>query len=104
VTSDKDDIAGTEAAKEQQKRVRNAADLKKERMRVVLESTNVQDLFFEILEECHVFESSYNNSGSIMAFNEGQRTIGLNVLSRWLDASPQTFFTTMQRMKGVKNA
>ncbi len=40
-----------------------------------------------LLEEAGVFRSSFNHSGSVMAFNEGQRNIGLFLTAELLEAS-----------------
>jgi len=48
-----------------------------------------------------VNRTSFNNSGSVMAFNEGQRNIGLMLQAEVLEANPDAYMTmlTEQRTK-----
>lgn len=48
-----------------------------------------------ILERTGVFRTSFNHSGSVMAFNEGRREVGLWVTAELSDASPDGFIKVL---------
>lgn len=47
-----------------------------------------QRFLFDLLGECGVYRLSFNHSGSITAFNEGQRDIGQKIIARLVEADP----------------
>lgn len=44
-----------------------------------------------LLEEAGVHRTSFNHSGSVMAFNEGRRHIGLFLLAEILEIAPESY-------------
>lgn len=44
-----------------------------------------------LLEEAGVHRTSFNHSGSVMAFNEGRRHIGLYLLAEILEIAPESY-------------
>jgi hypothetical protein len=48
-----------------------------------------------LLEEAGVFRSSFNHSGSVMAFNEGRRNIGLFLTAELLEATPAGYMKVL---------
>jgi len=52
-----------------------------------------------LLDEAGVFRSSFNTSGSVMAFNEGKRNQGLFLTAELLDASPDGYMKVLQEYK-----
>lgn len=52
------------------------------------------------LGKCGVFTTSFHNSGSVTAYNEGGRNIGLMLLADVNDASPDAYLTMMKENKG----
>ena len=50
----------------------------------------------DILETCHVFATSYADSGLRMAFLEGQREIGLRLLMDIMGACPDRYIEMMR--------
>lgn len=48
------------------------------------------------LADAGVFRSTFNHSGSVMAFNEGQRCQGLKLLTAIMEHAPDAF-TLMQK-------
>lgn len=53
-------------------------------------------IVMRLLEQAGVHRSSYNHSGSQMAFNEGRRDIGLFVTAEVLEASPEGYFKLLK--------
>lgn len=50
-----------------------------------------------VLSETGIFRSSFNHSGSVMAFNEGKRQIGLWLTAELLEASPEGYFKVLKQ-------
>lgn len=44
-----------------------------------------------LLEETGVHRTSFNHSGSVMAFNEGKRHIGLYLMAEILEIAPESY-------------
>lgn len=53
-----------------------------------------------LMEEAGVHRTSFNHSGSVMAFNEGKRHIGLFLTSEILEAAPEGYFKLLREYKG----
>lgn len=53
-----------------------------------------------LLEQAGVMRTSFNHSGSVMAFNEGRRDIGLWFTSEMLDAAPEGYFKLLKEHQG----
>lgn len=51
---------------------------------------------WRLMAEAGVFRSTFNQSGSVMAFNEGQRAQGLKLLTAIMETAPDAF-TKMQK-------
>jgi hypothetical protein len=52
-----------------------------------------------LLDEAGVFRSSFNHSGSVMAFSEGKRHMGLFITSELLEASPDGYMKVLKEFK-----
>jgi hypothetical protein len=52
-----------------------------------------------VLDEAGVFRSSYNHSGSLMAFNEGRRHIGLWMTAELMEASADGYLKILKEFK-----
>ena len=51
---------------------------------------------FHLLESCHVFQSSYTGDGLSMAFKEGERNVGLRLLSDVMSTCPDQYIQAMR--------
>jgi len=58
---------------------------------VILSDIRGRRFLWRYLGECGVFRSSFNNSGSITAYNEGMRNIGLKLLAEIMEADPDAY-------------
>ena len=56
----------------------------------------------QLLSDCGIFRSSFNTNALAMAFNEGQRNIGLMLQSRVLRSCP-SFYEQMIKENGGDN-
>lgn len=53
-----------------------------------------------LLEEAGVARTSFNHSGSVMAFNEGKRHIGLFLTAEILESAPEGYFKLLREFQG----
>lgn len=53
-------------------------------------------IVWKLMSDAGVFRSVFNHSGSVMAFNEGQRAQGLKLLMSIMEHAPEAF-TLMQK-------
>lgn len=56
-------------------------------------------LVSRVLDEAGVFRSSFNHSGSLMAFNEGRRHIGLWMTAELMEASADGYLKVLKEFK-----
>lgn len=56
----------------------------------------------DILESCHIFATSYNDIGYRMAFMEGQREVGIRLLTDIMGACPDQY-VLMMRERNERN-
>ena len=56
-------------------------------------------LVSRVLDEAGVFRSSYNHSGSLMAFNEGRRHIGLWMTAECMEASADGYLKILKEFQ-----
>jgi hypothetical protein len=52
-----------------------------------------------LLDEAGVFRSTFNHSGSVMAFNEGRRHIGLFLTGELMESSADGYFKVLKEFK-----
>lgn len=52
-----------------------------------------------ILAEAGIYRSSFNHSGSVMAFNEGRRQIGLWFQAEIVDATPKGHIKMLEELQ-----
>ena len=52
-----------------------------------------------LLDETGVFRSSFNHSGSLMAFNEGRRNIGLWMTAELMEANSEGYLKVLKEHK-----
>jgi hypothetical protein len=65
----------------------------------LMSSPRGRRLVWWVLGKSGVNRTSFNNSGSVMAFNEGQRNIGLMLQAEVLEASPDAYMTMLQEQR-----
>ena len=92
-TPDDDTDAQSEALRQQ---AENARRTFVEDIRWMMSSPRGRRIVWWLLGKAGVNRTSFNNSGSVMAFNEGQRNIGLMLQGEVLDASPDAFMNMLQ--------
>src|SRR5215813_3500225 len=58
----------------------------------------------EKLEECHIFRTSFHREPTAMAFNEGQRDIGLRLLNDIMASCPDQYVLMMRENNERRSA
>lgn len=91
-----DDDAQAEAFKQRQDDARKTFV---EDIRWLMSSPRGRRLVWWLLGKCGVNRTSFNNSGSVMAFNEGQRNIGLMLQAEVLESSPESYMTMLNEQR-----
>lgn len=54
---------------------------------------------WRLLEQAGVYRTSFNNSGSVTAFNEGQRNIGLMLVAEIQELVPERYLDMLKERK-----
>lgn len=81
------------------KRELRGEELSLDDLRRILETDYGRRFVWGLLGKCGVFELSFNNSGSITAFNEGQRNVGLKYFSDVMKQFPDLYLRMAQEAK-----
>ena len=62
-------------------------------LNVLLGDESMRDFLWRVLTKCHVFSTSFNRNFGDMALNEGQRQVGLWLLTEIAEANPDALLT-----------
>lgn len=73
--------ADEKQVKEAEKREKHSRGSELRDFRSVMETKYGRRVVNDLLMFCGVLKTSFNNSGSVTAFNEGQRNVGLKLLA-----------------------
>lgn len=65
----------------------------------LMSSPRGRRLAWWLLDKAGVNRTSFNNSGSAMAFNEGQRNIGLMLQAQIIEQSPDAYMTMLNEQR-----
>lgn len=91
-----------ELTEEQQAQQRKAEDARKtfvEDVKWLMSSPRGRRIVWWLLSKAGVYRTSFNNSGSVMAFNEGQRNLGLMMQAEISDICHDQFVTMLQEQR-----
>jgi len=94
--ADKEQVKGAKR-KEKSRRENEVVDTQ-----YILSSFNGRRFLWRYLELCGVFKTSFSPESSQAAFNEGQRNVGLRLLSDINEANPDAYLQMMKESKGDK--
>jgi len=89
-----DRVAEAEEAEGRDKRRKELDDLK-----WLMAHPQGRRITTRILAEAGIYRSSFNHSGSVMAFNEGKRQIGLWFQAELVDASPKGHIKMLEELQ-----
>jgi hypothetical protein len=78
-------------------------DQSKDDLKFILSTPQGKRFLYKLLSHCGVYQSSFDNSGSKVYFNEGQRSVGLHVLSEIEKADENGYFNILKAKKEILN-
>lgn len=79
-----------------EKEAKTAERQRHEIVTYIMSTTPSRAWMHDRLESCHVFASSYSPDALAMAFAEGERNIGLQLLNDILQACPENYILMMR--------
>lgn len=97
--------ADPKAVKERTQKARSREQRDIDDLATILSDIRGRRFIWRYLGKCGVFRSSFNNSGSVTAYNEGMRNIGLDMLNEIMQADPDSYLLmTSEAKKENQNA
>lgn len=81
--------------KNQERKSKDARKQAVEDIRLILSSVNGRRFFWRYLTECGVFKTSFTGNSENTIFLEGQRNIGLMLMSDLNEADPKAYITML---------
>lgn len=73
-------------------------------VQALLSSREGRDWMHSLLEQCHVFTTSFSSDPLQMAFSEGERNIGLQLIAVIMRACPHRYNEMMQEASDVRSS
>jgi hypothetical protein len=68
-------------------------------LRNLMASLDGREWMFELLELCHIYETSFASDALVMAAREGERNVGLKVVWQIQTACPEQYLQMMKEAK-----
>lgn len=65
--------------------------LDQEAMRFMLDNPHGRRILWKMIGQCGVYKTSAESSGSFTYYNEGRRSVGLNLIVEICEADPEGF-------------
>lgn len=91
--ADKDQVRRAQK-KEQSDHERRLNDL-----RYVLNDRRGRRFLWKTMSDCGIFQTSFSSSTNVTFFNEGQRNVGLKILSDLNEAAPEVYVLMCEEEK-----
>jgi hypothetical protein len=88
--------ADVQQVRRAERKVQQGDDLLAARLREVLDTPAGRFVCWALLEQTHVFRTSFDHSGSVMYFTEGERNVGLAWRAKML-AADEALYELMER-------
>jgi hypothetical protein len=73
-------------------------------VQALLSSREGRDWMYALLEQCHTFHSSFSTDPLQMAFNEGERNIGIKLMAVIMRACPHRYNEMIQEANDVRSS
>ena len=93
-TRSQDDVRAKGEAASQLERINEGEDFK-----WLMSNKRGRRVIWRLLGKTGVYRSSFNHSGSVTAFNEGARNIGLMLIDAIHEFCPELFLTMLQEQR-----
>lgn len=91
--------ADPKIVKEKGQKAKSRAERDIDDVATILSDIRGRRFLWRYLQECGVFKTSFNNSGSVTAFNEGMRNIGLKLLAEIMEADSEAYVLMAKESK-----
>ena len=102
---DPTDIRSQEREKEERRvREKMTADTESSDIRWMMKGPKGRRIIWRLLEQAGVFRSSFNPNSMTMAFQEGQRNMGLRLLGLVHEHCPEHYNTMVEESKHGQHA
>lgn len=99
--SDPTDLRGNEREVERDEALARETRRKEiEDLRWLMAHAQGRRVVWRLLERAGLYRTSFNHSGSLMAFNEGKRDMGLFVLAEISEAAPEGYVKLLKENSG----
>lgn len=72
-------------------------------LRWVMSNKQGRRFIYRLLSEAGVYRLSFNTNNAVMAFNEGGRNIGLNLLNNVMGSCPERYTEMLAEQKEAKD-
>lgn len=89
------DVGNAEHVEKKKHRVKVGEHGANSAIRGIMSMPEGRAFFWWLLEQCHVHGNSFHQNGLTMAFNEGERNIGLKIEARLAEVTPKEFALMM---------
>ena len=90
------DAGNRKDVREAEKRARLAEQQRREIVTGIMSVAPGRSWMCDILESCHIFATSYNDIPYRMSFMEGQREVGIRLLTDIMGACPDNYVLMMR--------
>ncbi len=98
------DVGNPEHVEKKKRRVKLNGNGANSAIRGIMGMPEGRAFFWWLLEECHVHGNSFHQNGLTMAFNEGERNIGLKIEARLAEVCPDDFARMMTEAREKPDA
>lgn len=85
--------------KNQEHRQRRQETVESKDLQTLLRTPEFRRFAWRYLGECRVYKQTFDHSGSVTAFNEGKRSVGLKILAEITAADPDSYLQMMKENK-----
>jgi hypothetical protein len=92
------------AVKAKQKTARLREEANKKVLRQLMGSNEGRAWTYELLALCHVYQSAFSTNALSMACAEGERNIGLRILSELMQACPDRYIEMLKEANGERSS
>ncbi len=95
-TPEPENLGDKASVKERENRTKRYAREKKALLETIMNYPAGRRWIKELLESCHCWHTSFSKNALEMAFQEGQRNIGLQLLADLTASCPEQYVTMLQ--------
>ena len=95
------DLGDEAQVKARNKRVKLASREHEEVLELLMSRPEGRRWMFAVLEQCHMYHSTFDPNPTVMAFREGARNVGLQLLNAVTLAAPEQYMLMLKERANV---